>query len=107
MDVIVDTAPLATIPQQAAFHPPQQTRMNDELVRCPSCGSSQFFGSKKISGLGWTLYISAIANLFISGLLMFVFVGFLTIFLSPILAMVGFYGCRKHVNTCAKCKRDF
>ena len=106
MDVFVDTSSSATVPQQATFQP-TQTRVDDGLVHCPSCSSTQFFGSKKVSGLGWTLYISAIANIFISGLLMFVFIGFLTIFLSPILAMIGFYGCRKHVNTCARCKRDF
>jgi DNA-directed RNA polymerase subunit RPC12/RpoP len=79
----------------------------DALVRCPSCGSTQFFGAKKVTTLGWVLYISAIANLLVSGLLMFFLIGFVTIFLSPVLAIVGFYGCRKHVNTCAKCKRDF
>jgi hypothetical protein len=72
-----------------------------------SCGSTQFFGAKKVTTLGWVLYISAIANLLVSGLLMFFLIGFVTIFLSPVLAIVGFYGCRKHVNTCAKCKRDF
>jgi len=57
--------------------------------------------------MGWVLYIAAILNVFVSGLLMFVLVGFLTIFLSPILAVIGFYACRKFVNTCARCRRDF
>lgn len=82
-------------------------RPADDLVRCPGCGSSQFFGSKKVTGLGWFLYISAIGNIFVSGLLMFVWIGFLTILLSPVMAIIGFYGCRKHVNTCARCKRNF
>jgi hypothetical protein len=84
----------------------QGTR-DDTLVRCPSCGSTQFFGSKKVTGMGWALYIAALVNIPISLLLMFVLIGFVTIFLTPVLALVGFYGCRKHVNTCAKCKRDF
>ena len=104
-------ANVANPPQLPATRPnaiqPAQNQGGDDLVRCPYCNSTQFFGSKKVTGMGWFLYISAIANLFISGLLMFVFIGFLTIFASPILAIIGFYGCRKHVNTCAKCKHDF
>ena len=77
------------------------------MVKCPFCQSTQFFGSKKVSGLGWTLYALGLINLLISIPLMFVFVGFITVFLTPILTMIGYYGCRKHVNTCARCKRDF
>jgi len=79
----------------------------DVAVRCPHCGSTQFFGRRKITGIGWTLYILALVNIPISLLLMFVLIGFVTIFASPVLALIGFYGCRKLVNTCAKCKRDF
>jgi hypothetical protein len=79
----------------------------DDVIRCPYCGSSQFFGRRKVTGLGWTLYICALVNSAISVLLMFAAIGFCTIFLSPILAIIGFYGCQAHVNTCAKCKRDF
>jgi len=84
-----------------------QSTAEDTLVRCPHCGSAQFFGRRKVTPMGWGLYIAAIANLLLSFLLMFIFIGFVTIFLSPILAIVGFYGCRRHVNTCARCKRDF
>ncbi len=51
--------------------------------------------------MGWLLYIPAIANLLLSFLLMFIFIGFVTIFLSPVLAIVGFYGCRRrqHLRT--------
>jgi hypothetical protein len=79
----------------------------DELVRCPYCGSTQFFGGKKVTALGWALYIMALVNVPISFLLMFLFIGFLTIFATPVLAIIGFYGCRQHVNTCARCKREF
>lgn len=57
--------------------------------------------------MGWVLYIGAVANGFISVLLMLVFIGWITIFLTPVLAIIGFYGCRKHVNTCARCKKEF
>lgn len=92
-------SPAATLPVARTF--------NDDLVRCPYCGSSQFFGGKKVTGLGWALYIAALVNIPFSFLLMFVFIGFLTLFFSPVLALIGFYGCRVHVNTCAKCKREF
>jgi len=78
-----------------------------DLLRCPHCGSPQFFGRRKVSRLGWTLYICALVNVVISGLLMTIGIGFCTIILSPILAIIGFHGCQAHVNTCAKCKRDF
>lgn len=78
-----------------------------DLVRCPYCGSTQFFGRQRVTTLGWILYGSAILNLGVSALLMLVFVGYCSIFLTPILAIVGFYACREHVNTCAKCKRTF
>jgi len=85
-----------------------QTALQEDIaVRCPHCGSLQFFGRRKVTPTGWLLYMAALGNLFLSFLLMFVLVGFLTIFLSPVLAIVGFYGCRRHVNTCARCKRDF
>jgi len=77
------------------------------LIQCPYCGSTQFFGRRRVTTLGWVLYSAAIANLLLSALLMFVFVGFCTILLSPVLAILGFHGCREHVNTCAMCKRDF
>jgi uncharacterized membrane protein len=48
-----------------------------------------------------------LVNFVISAVLMTVAIGFCTIFLTPILAIIGFYGCQAHVNTCAKCKRDF
>jgi hypothetical protein len=77
------------------------------LIRCPYCGSNQFFGRRRVTTIGWVLYCAALLNLVLSAVLMFVFVGFCTIFLSPLLAIVGFHGCREHVNTCAACKRDF
>lgn len=80
---------------------------SDDLIRCPYCGSTQFFGRRKITGLGWFLYISAILNIPVSIVLMFVFIGWLTIFLTPVMAIIGFYACRRHVNTCARCKKDF
>ena len=49
----------------------------------------------------------ALANILVSGLLMFVFIGFITIFLTPILALIARFGCCDHVNTCARCKKDF
>ncbi len=79
----------------------------DDLIRCPYCGSTQFFGRRKVTSLGWTLYISALVWSVISCLAMTIGIGFCMIILSPILAITGFYGCQAHVNTCAKCKRDF
>lgn len=80
---------------------------HEDIIRCPYCGSSQFFGRRKVTSLGWTLYIGSLVNFVISAVLMTVAIGFCTIFLTPILAIIGFYGCQAHVNTCAKCKRDF
>jgi len=77
------------------------------LVRCPNCGSTQFFGRRKITGWGWFWLISAIGNLLISIPLMAACIGFAMIFLSPIMAFIGWHVCRTHVNTCAKCKQDF
>jgi len=78
-----------------------------DLIRCPHCGSTQFFGRRKITGFGWFLYISALLNIPVSFLLMFVLIGWVTIFLTPVMAIIGFYACRRHVNTCARCKKDF
>src|SRR5882724_10882576 len=82
--------------QQVPLQESQAALQYDDPVRCPHCGSSQFFGTRRITAMGWLLYSLAIGNLIISFLLMFVFIGFLTIFLSPVLAIVGFYGCRRH-----------
>jgi hypothetical protein len=76
-------------------------------VRCPRCGSTQFFGGRRISGFGWVLIIAAMLNMIVSIPLMFIFIGFFTIFLSPILSLIGFYACRKFVNTCARCKCNY
>lgn len=94
-------------PQPTPLASPAPPMPQDVAVRCPHCGSAQFFGRRKITGIGWTLYILALVNIPISLLLMFVLIGFVTIFASPVLALIGFYGCRKLVNTCARCKRDF
>jgi DNA-directed RNA polymerase subunit RPC12/RpoP len=92
------TTTVPVSPPQAAEH---------DAVQCPYCSSKQFFGRRKVTVLGWVLYASAIVNLIVSIPMMFLFVGFVTIFLSPVLAIVGFFVCREHVNTCARCKRDF
>lgn len=92
------------IPSQA---PPTPQQVMDAPVRCPHCSSTQFYGGKKLTGMGWTLIICAIVNLFVSFLLMFIVIGFLTIFLTPVLMLIGFYGCRRVVNTCARCRREF
>jgi len=85
----------------------QSQAEQDIPVRCPNCGSAQFFGTRRVTTIGWLLYATAIADLLISIPLMYVCIGFFTIFFAPVLAMIGFYGCRKLVNTCARCKRDF
>lgn len=92
---------------QPVTAPNQSPAAQYTSIQCPYCGSVQFFGGKKVTALGWALYIAALVNIPISLLLMFLLIGFLTIFLTPLLAIVGFYGCRKHVNTCARCKREF
>jgi hypothetical protein len=86
---------------------PVQTADERVLVRCPHCASTQFFGRRRITSMGWVLYGAALVNVLLSIPMMFIFIGFFTMFLTPILALIGFYGCRAHVNTCARCKRDF
>ena len=81
---------------------------DDEVIRCPYCNSTQFFCGRRVTMTGWVLYACAIVNLVIvSPLLMFVCIGFVTIFLSPILALIGMVYCRALVNTCGRCRRDF
>jgi len=75
-------------------------------ICCPSCGATQFFGGRKTTGWGWFWIISATLNAIVSIPLMFVMVGWFTIFLSPIMGIFA-HMCRRHVNTCARCKRDF
>jgi hypothetical protein len=61
------------------------------------------------------MYLSSIAAALLGFfLVMLTFVigpiGLLGLFgfiLSPILSLNGYYGCRKIVNTCSSCKRDF
>lgn len=79
----------------------------DDVIRCPFCGSTQFFGRRKINSTGMVLYICSIVNLVVSLLLMFAGIGLCTILLTPILSAIAFFGCQVHVNTCARCKRDF
>lgn len=79
----------------------------DLPLRCPHCGSTQFYGGKRITGTGWLLIVCGILNLFVSIPLMAVLIGFLTVVLTPVLILIGFYACRRLVNTCARCKRDF
>jgi len=87
--------------------PPMVNPGPGAMIRCPYCGSTQFFGSRRVTTIGWILYGTAILNLLVSSLLMIIFIGFCTIFLTPVLAIIGYHGCREHVNTCAACKRDF
>lgn len=76
-------------------------------VTCPRCGSSQFVCEKKITGWGWFWIISGLANIVVSGLLMFLLVGFVTIFATPLFILIGFYSCRRLTNTCASCKHEW
>lgn len=76
-------------------------------IMCPNCGSTQFFGRRRISGLGWALHIASIVNLLISIPLMFFFVGFCTIIFTPILSLCAYVWGFQHANTCASCKKDF
>ena len=76
-------------------------------IMCPYCGSTQFFGRRRVSSLGWVLYISSIANLLVSIVLMFFFIGFCTFILTPILCACAYAWGFEHCNTCASCKKDF
>jgi hypothetical protein len=85
---------------------PMSTQGTCDAIRCPNCDSTQFFGKQKISGLGWTLiWIGGLGTLF-SVILMSVFIGFCTIFLTLPMLIVGFF-MRKYVNVCARCRREF
>jgi hypothetical protein len=61
------------------------------------------------------MYLSSVAVALLGGLLVILTfaigpIGLLGLFgfiLSPILSLTGYYGCRKIVNTCSSCKRDF
>jgi hypothetical protein len=84
-------------------------------IQCPSCGSTQFFGREKVTAMRGVLYISAaivgLFSIFLGALSPLIgpigLIGFLTLFLVPVLSLIGFYGCREIVNTCSNCKRDF
>lgn len=77
-------------------------------VRCPACGSTQFFGRRRMTKLGVLLYVSGLIVLFISlPLILAGGAGLCTIVFAPILCLTGWYACRRHVNTCANCKREF
>lgn len=89
----------------------RQDNMTGQLkphqIMCPFCGSTQFFGRRRVSGLGWVLYISSIANFLVSVILMFFIVGFCTVFLTPVLSLCAYVWGFEHCNTCASCKKDF
>jgi hypothetical protein len=76
------------------------------VIHCPYCGSTQFFGTQKISGLGWTFIWVGVAGSLVSVLLMAVMVGFCTIFLTLPMLIAGLF-MRKYVNVCARCRREF
>lgn len=98
--------PLPAPPAATAVLQPPSAPPAEQPVRCPRCGSQQFFGARKVSGWGWFWLAASTVNLLVSIPLMFLWVGFLTALLSPVMGL-GFYFCRRHVNTCARCKRDF
>ena len=77
-----------------------------DAIRCPNCGSTQFFGKQKISGLGWTFIWIGGPGTLLSVILMSVVIGFCTIFLTLPMLIVGLF-LRKYVNVCAKCRREF
>ena len=77
-----------------------------QAIQCPACASPQFFGGRKTSTWGWLWLIGAILNLLVSVPLMFVGIGFATVILTPLM-MIGFHVCKRHVNTCARCKKEF
>jgi DNA-directed RNA polymerase subunit RPC12/RpoP len=67
---------------------------SDEPIRCPYCGSLQFFVEQRISAAGWTLiWIGILASV-------------CTFTLSLILVVLGRLQ-RKYVNVCARCRRAF
>ena len=77
-----------------------------DMIQCPNCGSTQFFGKQKISGLGWTLIWIGGPGTVLSVILMSVVIGFYTIFLTLPMLIVGLF-MRKYVNICARCRREF
>lgn len=75
-------------------------------IMCPACHSQQFFGEKRMSGLGWTLFWIGLVMMVISLLLMLAGVGFCTII--PSFMVMGISPLfRKYVNVCANCKSAF
>lgn len=75
-------------------------------ITCPRCGSCQFFGEKKVSGIGWLLFCTGIIIILISFLLMFLGLGFCTVWLGVPLLILPFFLTR-YVNVCAACRRRF
>jgi DNA-directed RNA polymerase subunit RPC12/RpoP len=84
-------------------------------IQCPHCGSGQFVTRQKATAKRWVFYLSAFAvglfSIFLGSLTIFIgpvgLLGFVTLLFIPVLSLIGFYGCRKIVNTCSNCKRDF
>lgn len=100
-------SPMSPVEQVINQNQTSDRQLRPHQVMCPFCGSTQFFGRRRISGLGWVLHISAIANLLVSVVLMFFFIGFCTVLLTPILSLCAYVWGFQHCNTCASCKRDF
>ena len=93
-------------PMMPAPSGPAYSSVAPVVVQCPNCGSTQFFGEKRMTGLGRTMLWCGLIGTAISILLMFFFIGFCTIFLTvPMLIAAPFL--RKYVNICAKCRRTF
>jgi DNA-directed RNA polymerase subunit RPC12/RpoP len=75
-------------------------------VQCPHCGSSQFFGEKRITGLGIFLIFAGFGGILLCIPFMFIFVGFLALPIPLIMFIVGVTR-RRYVNVCARCRKTF
>ena len=75
-------------------------------IGCRHCRSVRTLWRSRISAHGWALQLAAIGNLALSVRLMdWTDLGYLTIFVTPVFAALGFFECRRLVIACAGCGR--
>jgi hypothetical protein len=93
------------------------SQKNDILVHCPRCGSTQFAVMQKTTTMRGILFLAAFSSgmlgillgiiLVSIGAFGFLFISFFMILMIPVMSLYGYYGCKKIVNVCANCRRDF
>jgi len=104
-----DTTPFDQSELAAPMRAPVPGNRTDEVIRCPHCGSTQFFGGRKSPLSGVLVTLTGAVGTAVSVFLMAFVIGFCTIFLFLPLLIMGYIMIfnRGYVNICARCRRTF